>query len=309
MQSPVISEKRGRRGVRRRKVTRSITVIERVILYLKECARRGADWFRWHHKTFARRLGVCERSVKAARSALEAKGVLRFERHRIGRSPALFVVFGRSPADTRSKGSGHGAKDGGIGGKGDFLPENKGKLKHRKSPAAQAKAAVDVERGLRRKAWWVARQCADKHWDNCKVRVSLRHAYGYALRALKAGKRDADIIAAYDAALHQRHKDATDAGLSCGNPRLVWEPSSTVSLATAMLAGAAGLSEDQRKAKRAVAWLGTLGREAYADFRHWFDAAGESLDALYGETVELFGIVGRYLRWQREQGTVLRETT
>lgn len=290
----IYSPERGSRGVRRRRAVRPITICERIILYLNECARRGADWFRWHHETFARRLGVSLRSVKAAARALESSGTYCFERRRIGRSTCLFAVFRRSPAVTRPAHI-QGATNGGIGGKGDFSPKNKQKLKHRAGPAAQAKA-VDVEARLRRKAWWVARQCAAKHWDNCKVRVSLRHAYGYALRSLRGGKRAADSIAAYDAALHQRHMDATDAGLSSGNASLKWSPSSTVSLAAALLAKAAVLSEDERKAKRATAWVGSLSREGYAAFRHWFDAAGESLDALLDETVELYAIVGRYLR-------------
>lgn len=89
---------------------------------------------------------------------------------------------------------------------------------------------------LRRFAFVIARECLEQHWDNCKVRPSLRHAFGFVLRWLMAGRLSQDIARAYSTALHRRHADATDYGLNHGNPATIaWEPSSTVSLASKIL--------------------------------------------------------------------------
>lgn len=88
---------------------------------------------------------------------------------------------------------------------------------------------------LRRFAFGLGRVLLGKHWDNCKVRPDLRHAFRYAFRSLRAGHAFHDIVAAYDSALHRRHQDATDWGLNHGTPLAQWEPSSTVTLAASML--------------------------------------------------------------------------
>jgi len=67
------------------------------------------------------------------------------------------------------------------------------------------------------------------------VRYDARHAFNFALRWLRAGRLFNDIRDAYDAALHQRHKDATDWDLNHGISLGKWEPSSTVSLASSHL--------------------------------------------------------------------------
>lgn len=88
---------------------------------------------------------------------------------------------------------------------------------------------------LRRFAFGLGRLLTAEHWDNCKVRPDARHAFRFAWRCLRAGYPFHEIRAAYSAALHQRHKDATDFGLNHGTPTALWEPSSTVTLAADLL--------------------------------------------------------------------------
>ena len=81
---------------------------------------------------------------------------------------------------------------------------------------------------LRAKAHVVKRQLQRLHWDNCKVRFDEAVAFSFASSALKAGFLDADIIAAYDRALHRNHGLATDS-------QHIWDTGSTVSDARRLL--------------------------------------------------------------------------
>jgi hypothetical protein len=81
---------------------------------------------------------------------------------------------------------------------------------------------------LRAKAHVVKRQLQRLHWDNCKVRFDEAVAFSFASSALKAGFLDAEIIAAYDRALHRNHGLATDS-------QDVWNNGSTVSDARRLL--------------------------------------------------------------------------
>ncbi len=82
---------------------------------------------------------------------------------------------------------------------------------------------------LRAKAHAVKRRLAALHWDNCKVRFDEAVAFSFAAAALTADFLEADIIAAYDRALHQNHGRATDC-------RAIWDNGSTVSDARELLA-------------------------------------------------------------------------
>ena len=82
---------------------------------------------------------------------------------------------------------------------------------------------------LRAKAHVVKRQLQRLHWDNCKVRFDEAVAFSFASSALKAGFLDAEIIAAYDRALHRNHGLATDS-------EAIWDTGSTVSDARRLLA-------------------------------------------------------------------------
>ena len=82
---------------------------------------------------------------------------------------------------------------------------------------------------LRAKAHSVKRRLARRHWDNCKVRFDEAVVFSFAASALTAGFLEADIIAAYDRALHKNHARATDRGA-------IWDNGSTVSDARQLLA-------------------------------------------------------------------------
>jgi hypothetical protein len=82
---------------------------------------------------------------------------------------------------------------------------------------------------LRAKAHAVKRRLSALHWDNCKVRFDEAVAFSFAATALTAGFLEADIIAAYDRALHKNHGRATDC-------QAIWDNGSTVSDARELLA-------------------------------------------------------------------------
>jgi hypothetical protein len=76
----------------------------------------------------------------------------------------------------------------------------------------------------------IKRRLARLHWDNCKVRFDEAVAFSFAASALTAGFLEADIVAAYDRALHKNHGRATDC-------QAVWDNGSTVNEARELLAG------------------------------------------------------------------------
>jgi hypothetical protein len=98
-----------------------------------------------------------------------------------------------------------------------------------------------VRQGLERKptskqvalAHWLKRELWKRHsWDNCKVQKSDAHAFGFALRAIKAGFDVDQIHKAFEQALKVMHGTATDFGLNTGRPtQTLFCLSSTVSLA------------------------------------------------------------------------------
>ena len=98
-----------------------------------------------------------------------------------------------------------------------------------------------VRQGLERKptskqvalAHWLKRELWKRHsWDNCKVQKSDAHAFGFALRAIKAGFDVDQIHRAFESALKVMHGTATDVGLNTGQPtHTLFCLSSTVSLA------------------------------------------------------------------------------
>ena len=188
--------------------------IRRVRGYVASAVSRGATLPLASLIADALDLFEIERSTRMVRyyiAALRSSAQVYVFRRRIGRS---FVVFARA----RHRVKIHRAIANTIGSR--RIEENAG-------------SAGDSK--LRRFAFGLGRVLLGKHWDNCKVRPDLRHAFRYAFRSLRAGHRFDDILAAYDSALHQRHKDATDFGLNHGTPTALWEPSSTVTLAASML--------------------------------------------------------------------------
>ncbi len=180
------------------------------------------------------------RMVRYYIAALRSSAQVYVFKRRIGRS---FVVFARA----RHRVKIHRAIANTIGSQG--LKQNAG--------------TAGLSR-LRRFAWGLGRLLIAKHWDNCKVRPDLRHAFRYAWRSLRIGHRFDDILAAYDSALHRRHQDATDWGLNHGTPTALWEPSSTVTLAAQMLGNSPCNGIGSRVAARA--FLGHSDIATTSDF-------------------------------------------
>ena len=193
---------------------RHAATIRRVRGYVASAVARGATLPLASLIADALDLFDLSRSVRMMRyyvAALRESAQVYVFRRRVGRS---FVLYVRS----RSRPKIHRAMRNTIGSR--RIEENAGS------------AGLSRLRGF---AFGLGRVLLGKHWDNCKVRPDLRHAFRYAWRSLRAGHAFHDIVAAYDSALHQRHKDATDFGLNHGTPTALWEPSSTVTLAAELL--------------------------------------------------------------------------
>ena len=80
---------------------------------------------------------------------------------------------------------------------------------------------ASVGKKKRAKAHAIKRKLKDLHWDNCKVRFDEGVVFTFADWAVNSGFLEADIIAAYDRALHLNHGQATDC-------EKVWDTGSTV---------------------------------------------------------------------------------
>lgn len=203
----------------------------RVLSYLRGAIDKGAtlplvDLIKRALSRFGLERG--ERMIRHYIAAVRTDPSLYVFKARCGRS---FVLFFRSR--TRAK------RPDATPRRTQKRPQNSpcngyliGSLKGLKSNAG-AGSGLSRLRGF---AFALARICARRHWDNCKVRWSNRHAFNFCFRWLRAGRLTEDILSAYDSALHQRHKDATDFGLNndCA-VEVRWELSSTVSLADTLL--------------------------------------------------------------------------
>jgi hypothetical protein len=165
--------------------------------------------------TLARRLDVSRRTVERGVAALRTSPAFLFKTLRVGRSFAV-QVSDRHPSN-----------------KGVFSPTERKKETRAVARLSAFKPRTKAIIGL---AACIARNdLQGLHWDNCKVRFQFPHAFLYAFRALNEGHARVAISGAYDLALHQRHKDATDHDLNNGANLTRWEPSSTVSLAAERL--------------------------------------------------------------------------
>ena len=71
-----------------------------------------------------------------------------------------------------------------------------------------------------------------EHWDNCKIKHRMKHAFTYSLQELRRGCNRQTIVKAYSMALHEMHGVAVDAGVT---EESSWQPSSTISRARRIL--------------------------------------------------------------------------
>jgi hypothetical protein len=196
---------------------------------------------------------LSERTLKRAKAELDGFGLVKFRTisNGEGKGHKLYACL---PSKLKGKRGEllHATKAGKerisrtkVGGK----VINKPTLKPRPSDTTNTKGSCKehqykktptVRQGLERKptskqvklAHWLKRELWKRHsWDNCKVQKSDAHAFGFALRAIKAGFDVDQIHKAFEQALKVMHGTATDVGLNRGNPtNTFFSLSSTVSL-------------------------------------------------------------------------------
>ena len=118
--------------------------------------------------------------------------------------------------------------------------------KMEKSPPRPAgEGSRRVKRSLsprERLAHWVKRECLASIWDNAKVEIPANTGslFNYCLRWISNGRPIAEIIKAFEEALHEMHATATDVGLLLGDPALKFNISSTLLRAGSRLASSKG---------------------------------------------------------------------
>ncbi len=183
--------------------------------YLATIFRRGLRSYSLDFDTLARRLNVSRRTVERGVATIRTAEQFIFRTIRVGRSYVV-QVSDRHPS-IRGVLSPTGIKTETLrpAGISAFKP---------RSRKIAALAAVVARTDL-----------AGQHWDNCKVQFRFPHAFLFAFRALSEGHALKAIVHAYDLAVHQRHKDATDYDLNHGAHLTKWQPSSTVTLAEEIL--------------------------------------------------------------------------
>ena len=107
----------------------------------------------------------------------------------------------------------------------------KGGFSKEKQRSKHGKADFEVK--TRNLAWWIARNDLQReHWDNCKVKHTMRHGFTFALQELRRGCNRQTIVKAYSMALHEIHAVAVDSGVT---EEASWPPSSTISRARQIL--------------------------------------------------------------------------
>jgi hypothetical protein len=186
---------------------------------------RGPFTFPWELQDIARTFGRANSAVTKWRAELEAYGAASY---RLGSWTLPVPEFFRETRFT------HFTKV-----KSDFtlvkcpsLLEQGEEYKEERSTYSRACArdnGLVGSKKLRAKAHAVKRRLARLHWDNCKVRFDEAVVFSFAAAALTAGFLEADILAAYDRALHENHGRATDC-------QAIWDNGSTVSDARELLA-------------------------------------------------------------------------
>ena len=100
-------------------------------------------------------------------------------------------------------------------------------------PPATGEGSPRAKQGLsprEKLAHWLKRECLAAWWDNCKVEAPTNNGsiYNYCLRWISNGRPIAEIIKAFDEALHEMHGTATDVGLLTGDPTMKFNVSSTL---------------------------------------------------------------------------------
>lgn len=203
------------------------TAPRRLYAYLSKIISNGATKRRLEATKIAERLGLSLRSIRYAlqdetlRDRLNGRGYT-ITKERNGRTWYLYLVRVQTHLyREHPKGCKYKHHQG-----GPVVQQDK-KEPTMRPPDPKKLSAL---------AFFLARQWEDSlPWDNCKVTLDKPMLYLYALDGLMEGLRWERLEAVLDHALHERHAQATDEGLSSGNVGLKYKSSSTISRAREIL--------------------------------------------------------------------------
>jgi hypothetical protein len=81
-------------------------------------------------------------------------------------------------------------------------------------------------------AFHLAREMRNFHYENCKIKWEMCFAYSFARESLMKNARKQTILRAWDLAVHQKHADAVDQGVTQAGS---WRASSTLATARRIL--------------------------------------------------------------------------
>ena len=81
-------------------------------------------------------------------------------------------------------------------------------------------------------AFHLAREMRNFHYENCKIKWEMCFAYSFARESLMKNVRKQTILRAWDLAVHQKHADAVDQGVTQAGS---WRASSTLATARRIL--------------------------------------------------------------------------
>jgi len=222
-------------------------------LIQKRSESDSVTWIRLNLSELATSFGLSERTLKRAKAELDGFGLVKFRTISNGKGKG-HKLYACLPSKLKGKRGEllHATKAGKerisrtkVGGKVIHRPTIKPRPSDTTNTIGSYKEHHNekptVRRGLERKptskqialAHWLKRELWNRHsWDNCKVQKSDAHAFGFALRAIKAGFDVDQIHRAFESALKVMHGTATDVGLNTGQPtHTFFCLSSTVSLA------------------------------------------------------------------------------
>ena len=210
-------------------------------------------WIKINLSELAASFGLSERTLKRAKAELDGFGLVKFRTISSGKGKG-HKLYACLPSKLKGKRGEllHATKAGKerisrtkVGGQVIHKPALKprpsdttytiGSYKehHNEKPTVRRDLGSKPTSKQVALAHWLKRELWKRHsWDNCKVQKSDAHAFGFALRAIKAGFDVDQIHKAFEQALKVMHGTATDVGLNTGQPtHTLFCLSSTVSLA------------------------------------------------------------------------------
>lgn len=203
------------------------TAPRRLYAYLSKAISNGATRRRIDAKALTKTLGLSLRMIRYALASEELRDRIEYRgyqivRERHGSTYHLYLVrvqsylYREHPKGCKYK---HGPRTANESANQRQVP----------LPAPDPKKLSSL-------AYYLAKQwCKTMPWDNCKVKLDPPMLYLYALDGLMEGLSWERLEAVLDMALHERHAQATDQGLSSGNVGLKYECSSTISRAREIL--------------------------------------------------------------------------